>query len=113
MMQIELKTENSDLAGALQGYIEQRLSLAIGRLADQVGRVRVKASGKNGPRGGVRNTCRISMDFKPIGRIALQETDVDMHAAIDRAAARASRLIRQRLEKAQDSRFGEDPALAA
>lgn len=100
-MRVELRVRNTDLTEALSDYIERRLRIAFGRLDEQVDRVRVKVSGLNGPRGGTRKSCRISVSFKPFGRVAVQETDLDLHSAIDRAANRVARLLSQRLEKAQ------------
>lgn len=90
-MQVELKAYGTDLADSLQGYIERRLSLNAGRFFDQVIRIRVRVSGLNGPRGGTRTSCRISIDVKSLGKLVVQESDLDAHAAIDRAAARLGR----------------------
>ena len=77
-MQLELKIGNTDLADALQRYIEQRLSFELGRYGDRVGRVVVKVSGLSGSRGGTKKSCRISAELEPFGRVALQETDLDL-----------------------------------
>lgn len=107
-MRVELKVCNTDLADALRGYIEQRVSLVLGRFGEQVARARVKVSGLNGPRGGTKKSCRISADLKRFGRVAVQETDLDLHAAIDRAASRVGRLLGHRFQKMQESRFGTE-----
>lgn len=112
-MQVELRVNNTDLTDALRGYIERRLHAALGRFGDRVGRVRVKVSGLNGPQGGTKNRCRISVDLEPFARVAVQETDLDLHAAIDHAAGRVGRLLGQRFEKVQKSGFGLETALAA
>lgn len=112
-MRVELRVRKTDLADAMQSYVEQRLGFELGRFSDQLGRVRVKISGLNGPRGGTKNSCRISADVMPVGRVAVQETDLDLHAAIDRAAGRVGRLLGQRFEKVQATRFESEKALAA
>jgi len=112
-MRVELRVRNTDLADALRTYIERRLDFVLGHLGDQVGRVRVKISGLNGPRGGTKKSCRISADFKPFGRVAVQETDLDLHAAIDRAVARIGRLLGQRIERVREARFGMEAMHAA
>ena len=105
VMRVELRVRNTDLVDALRGYIERRLGLSLGRFGDQVGRVRVKVSGLNGVRGGTKKSCRMSADLKPLGRVAVHETDLDLHAAIDQAAGRVARLLGQRLEREQESTF--------
>ena len=112
-MRVELRVRNTDLADAMQGYIEQRLGVELGRFGEQVGRVRVKISGLNGPRGGTKKGCRISADYGAFGRVAVREVDLDLHAAIDRAAERIGRLLGQRLEKVQEKKFRSEAALAA
>ena len=97
----------------MRGYIEERLSFELSRFKDQVGRVRVKISGLNGPRGGTKKSCRISADFNPIGRVAVREIDLDLYAAIDRAAARVGRLLGLRLEKVQETNFKSETVLMA
>src|SRR5207244_10569320 len=98
-MQLELKVRNTDLADALQRYIEQRLSFELGRYGDRVGRVVVKVSGLSGSRGGTKKSCRISAELEPFGRVAVQETDLDLHAAVDRAAGRIRRWFAQSVER--------------
>ena len=105
-MRVELRVRNTDLTEALRGYIERRLGLTLDRFEDQVGRVRVKVSGLNGGRGGTKKSCRISADLNPFGRVAVQETDLDLHAAIDHAVNRVGRLLGQRLEKEKELTFG-------
>ena len=50
---------------------------------------------------------------KCVGRIAVHETDLDLHAAIDGAANRVGRLLGQRLEKEKELTFGSEAARAA
>jgi putative sigma-54 modulation protein len=113
MMRVELRVRNTDLVDAIRRYIEERLNFELSRFKDQVGRVRVKISGLNGPRGGTKKSCRISADFNPIGRVAVREIDLDLYAAIDRAAGRVSRLLGLRLEKVQETNFKSETVLAA
>lgn len=101
-MQVELKVNGTDLAESLRGYIEHRLRIAAERFFDQVVRMRVIVSGLNGPRGGTKTSCRISADLKLLGKLVVQESDLDAHAAIDRAATRLGRLLSLRIERAED-----------
>ncbi len=112
-MRVDLKVRNTDMAGALQGYIQHRLEIDLGRFSEEVGRVRVKVSGVNGPRGGTKRSFRISAEFKPFVPVTVHETDLDLYAAIDRATGRMGRLLRQRLEKLHESRFTAQIMVAA
>ena len=104
-MQVELKAHSTDLADSLRGYIERRLNLNAGRFFDQVIRIRVRISGLNGPRGGTRTSCRISIEVKSLGKMVVQESDLDAHTAIDRASTRLGRLLSQRIARAEDLKF--------
>lgn len=110
-MRVELRVRNVDLAEALREYIVRTLDFTLGRFGERVGRVRVKISGLNGARGGTIASCRISADLKQFGRVALQETDLDLYAAIDSAVTRLGRLLSQRLERLRESK--EDTELAS
>ena len=112
-MRVELRVRNDRSGRRNASYIEQRLGVELGRFGEQIGRVRVKISGLNGARGGTKKSCRISADYGPFRRVAVQEVDLDLHAAIDRAAGRIGRLLGQRLEKVQEKKFRSETALAA
>jgi ribosomal subunit interface protein len=98
---IELKAHGIDLADSLRAYIERRLSLNARPFFAQVIRIRVRVSGLNGPRGGTRTSCRMSIEVKSLGKLVVQESDLDAHTAIDRAAARLGRLLSQRIARAE------------
>ena len=55
----------------------------------------------------------MSVQLKPSRRVVVQETDLDLYAAIDRAAARVGRLVGQRIEREQALRFETQMAPAA
>ena len=112
-MQLTLQVRNSDLAGALRGYIDRRLRFALSRFGDHVGRVVVKISGLNGSRGGTRKGCHIAVDMKPVGRVVAHETDLDLYVAIDRATGRIGRLFSQRLQRSAESSFVRQTVRAA
>ena len=84
-MQVELKAHGTDLADSLRAYIERRLSLNARPFFAQVIRIRVRVSGLNGPRGGTRTSCRMSIEVKSLGKLVVQESDLDAHTAIDRS----------------------------
>jgi ribosome-associated translation inhibitor RaiA len=99
-MQVDLRIRNIDLEEVLLSYIERRLRFAFSWFGDRVGRIAVNVSGLNGPRGGTSKNCSISADIAPLGRLVVEESALDVHAAIDRAIGRMGRLIGQRLERA-------------
>jgi ribosomal subunit interface protein len=103
-MHVAMHINDADLAQALRFYVERRLRFALGRFGSRVGQVTVRIGG-NGP---AENRCRISTEVLPFGRVAAEENDPDLFAAIDRATGRIGRLFRRELERARDSRLGRE-----
>lgn len=103
-MHVSMHINDADLSEALRSYVERRLRFAVGRFGDRVGQVTVRIVG-DGPAG---NRCRISTEILPFGRIAVEESDMDLFAAIDRATGRIGRLFGRELQRARHSRFGRE-----
>ncbi len=104
-MQIELRVNAIGAAEILQTYVERRLHFALGRYGSRVGRVAVSISGASEP---MQRKCRISTEILPFGRVAVQEADPDLIAAVDRATGRIGRLFGRELERARDARLGRE-----
>lgn len=102
-MHVEFRIQNIDPAEVLRGYIERRLRFALGRFGDRVGQVTVRVTGS-----GNENECRITTELRPFGRVAVQESDPDLLAAVDRAAGRVGRLFGRELERARDARTSHE-----
>ncbi len=69
-----------------------------------MGQVTVRIGG-DGP--GERQ-CRIRTEVLPFGRVAVEEKDPDLFAAIDRATGRIGRLFGRELERVRDARVGRE-----
>lgn len=103
-MHVAMHITNADLKEAFNGYVERRLRFALGRFGGRVGQVTVRV-GANGP---AESRCRISTEVLPFGRVAVEECDPNLFAAIDRATARIGRLFGRKLERARDARVGRE-----
>lgn len=103
-MQVAMHVGNADLLDAVSLYVERRLRFALGRFGGRVGEVTVRIEA-NGPS---ESRCRISTEVLPFGRVAAEESDPDLFAAIDRATGRIGRLFGRELERARDARLGRE-----
>lgn len=103
-MRIAVHNYHADLADALRVYVERRLKFALDRFGGRVDEVTVRICG-DGPE---MNNCRISTEVSPLGRIAVEENDVDLFAAIDRATGRMGRLFGSELKRARSTRDGRE-----
>ena len=85
-MDSDIRILSTGLTEVLQSYIERRLYFSLGRFGRRVGRVRVRITDVNGPRGGADKSCHISAELLPSGRTLLQQTaDPNLYVAIGRA----------------------------
>ncbi|MGE5111324.1 MAG: HPF/RaiA family ribosome-associated protein [Acidobacteriaceae bacterium] len=103
-MHVAINLNNADLVEPFKSYAERRLRFALGRFGGRVGHVTVRIS-EDGP---TQHRCRISAEVLPFGRVAVEETDPDLFAAIDRATGRIGRLFGRELERAREARVGRE-----
>ena len=103
-MHVAIQVDDPVLTEAFKSYIERRLRFALGRFGGRVSQiaVRVGADGHNARR------CRITAEALPFGRVAVEESDTDLFAAIDRATGRIGRLFGRELERFRSSRLSRD-----
>ena len=57
----------------------------------------------NGPRGGEDKCCHVRVELAQLTDVVIEDTEVDMYAAIDRAADRAGRTVGRRLARQRDN----------
>jgi len=108
-MHIATHISNSDLTEAFKAYIERRLHFALARFGGRVGQTVVRI-GADGP---AEHRCRISTELLPFGRVAVEEADTDLFAAIDRATGRIGRLFGRELDRSRDARVGRESVRTA
>ena len=101
--------DTDHLAEALKSYVERRLHFALARFGVRVGQVTVRI-GTNGP---AENRCCISTEVLPFGRVAVEESDSDLFAAIDRATGRIGRLFGRELDRGREARMGRQSVRTA
>jgi ribosomal subunit interface protein len=103
-MHVVMHINDVDLADAFNSYVQRRLRLGLSRFGARVGEVTVRI-GTEGP--GERQ-CRISTEVLPFGRVAVEERDSDLFAAIDRATGRIGRMFGRELERVRNARVGRE-----
>ena len=99
-MKIQIPKCDVDVTAVLRDHIERRLGLALARFADQIGRVTVRFSHADGDANGVHKRCRIEVGLRP-QRLDVEDTDVDLFAAVNHATDRASRSVARAIEQGQ------------
>lgn len=98
MMKIRISKSDVDITEVLRVHIERRLGLALARFADRIGRVIVRFSHADGGGSGGHKRCQIVVGLHPL-RVDVEDTDVDLFAAVNHATDRASRSVARALER--------------
>lgn len=98
-MNIHIHAQDFTLTEGLREHVARRLAYALNHGRDSVSRIVVRLSDVNGPRGGVDKRCGIEIRLKGSTTVAIEDTEVDLYVAIDRAAERAGRTLDRRLSR--------------
>ena len=92
-MRFTIRTSHGIPAAAAR-VARQRLLFALGRFAGRVRSLTVRLSDVNGPRGGRDKRCAIALRLAGSKRlIIVEDLDVELAAAIARAADRTARAV--------------------
>ena len=62
----------------------------------------MRLSDINGPRGGADKCCHIQVVLPHLPDVVIEDIEMDLYAAIDRAADRAGRTVGRRLTRQRD-----------
>lgn len=101
-MQIVTHAHGFAMTDVLNHHVRRRLHFALDRIGDRIRRVVVRLSDINGPRGGADKCCRIRIHLDKLPEVVIEDTQSDLHAAVDRAAERAARTIARRLARRRE-----------
>lgn len=91
-MQIVFKPRAAQ-AAALRDLALDRVRFALRRLSTVVPHATVQLSDVNGPRGGIDKRCQVHLRTDGAGVVVVDAVAADWRTAIDRALARAQRLL--------------------
>lgn len=100
-MRVEIRARNIPLTETLRTYAERRVRFALDRLSDRVKEVVVRLEDANGPKGGVDQVCRVALRLEHGRELAIESSDTNLLAAIDRTLERASNAVTRAVGRAQ------------
>ncbi|AEI68288.1 HPF/RaiA family ribosome-associated protein [Corallococcus macrosporus] len=100
-MRVEIRARNIPLTETLRTYTERRVRFALDRLSDRVRDVVVRLEDANGPKGGVDQVCRVALRLEHGRELAIESSDTNLLAAIDRTLERASNAVTRAVGRAQ------------
>jgi ribosomal subunit interface protein len=106
-MQIDIQTRNLFLSEQLRTHVERRLQFALCRFQDRLLRITVCLSDVDSS--GVALNCHLDIRAEGWPDTFIEDTEADIHVAINRAVARAERTLeRQRLHSYLNSPLQRD-----
>jgi ribosome-associated translation inhibitor RaiA len=106
-MMIVTRALDFSLTPAIRERVESRVRSAMEPVSGRVMIVTARLRDINASRGGVDKRCRLVAGLRKSGVVIAEATDVDLYAAIDRAAGRLRRAVVEatRRQVARDRRI--------
>lgn len=98
-MQIHIQSHKFFLTDSLRNYAERRLRFALSCFNNHIHRVVMRLSDINGPRGGEDKNCHLQIVLSGLPDIVIEDTELNLYVAIDRATDRAARAIKRKIER--------------
>ncbi len=111
-MQINIQARNFTLTNAISGHVKRRLGFALSSRDEYIQRIKVLLSDINGPRGGADKRCHIQVVLPQLADVVIEDTEVDLYVAIDRAVDRASRTVDRKLTRQRDKQRTSNQTIA-
>ncbi len=106
-MQIVIQGRGIDLDAALREHVERRLHFALDWAQAHVSRVSVVLSDLNGPRGGKDKCCHVQCAMPGVPEGVIDDTQAELHVAIDRAFDRIGRTLARRVARQREHRHAD------
>ncbi len=103
-MQIDIQARDFSLTKALRSHAERRLRFALTSCDEHIRRIIMRLSDINGPRGGADKRCHLEVVLEGLPNVVIEDTEVDLYVAIDRATGRAGRSVLRKINRQQTLR---------
>lgn len=98
-MQIDIQSYGISLNDTLRDYAQRRLLFAMAYCSGHINRVVISLSNVNNPHGGANKRCHILVILTGIPDVMVEDTQINLYAAIDRAIDRAKRTVVRKVDQ--------------
>ena len=98
-MHINIQSLDFPLTTALEKRIRRSIEFNFDARNHQVERLHIRLSDVNGPKGGADKRCKVHAVLPRLRDVIVEDTALDMYAAIDRAIGRAGVCVNRSLGK--------------
>ena len=106
-MELDIRGIHIPLTDGLKTHIEDKFNHALGRFDRRIKDVTIRLEELNGPKGGVDKFCKVHAHIVPTEHLIIEEKDVDLYVAIDRAASRLKQVMSRKADKLPKSHHRE------
>ena len=103
-MEVEIRSQNMHVDDETQSHVERRMEFALKQFNSWITRVQVHLEDVNGPRRGIDKQCRILVNIKGGKTIKVEDLDVDMIAAVNRAADRLGQVVSREVDRRREKK---------
>lgn len=103
-MLIDVRATNFGLQAGIREYIERRMNMNLDAFDGRVERVDVVLTNLHGRNHVRRLQCRVVAHLRHVADLLVQQVDADLAAAVDLAAGRMKRTVRQQICRQRDLR---------
>ena len=98
-MQFDIQTRGFSMTDSLLDHTQRRLLFSLAFFKNHINRVVVRLSDVNGPREGLDKRCHLQFKLYGLPDIVIEDTEVDLYAAIDRSIDRARRTVARKVDR--------------
>lgn len=98
-MQFDIQTRGFSMTDSLLNHTQRRLLFSLTFFKNKINRVIVRLSDVNGPRGGSDKRCHLQFKLEGLPDVVIEDTEVDLYAAIDRSIDRARRAVARKVDR--------------
>jgi ribosomal subunit interface protein len=103
-MEVEIRSQKHHVDEETETLVERRMNFALEQFNSWITHVQVHLEDVNGPRKGVDKQCRILVNIKGGKTIKVEDMDVDMIAAVNRAADRVGQVVSREIDRRREKK---------
>lgn len=98
-MQLTIQSRDTQVTTPIREHIQQRLVAALDQHADRIRAVSVKLSDLNGPRGGVDQLCKVSVQLNNGKMLHHERKGLDLYSNISLIADKVKRRVGRQIAR--------------
>jgi ribosomal subunit interface protein len=103
-MNVEISGQNMHVNEEMKSHVERQMEYALGQFETWISSVKVHLEDVNGPRHGVDKQCRVLVSIKSGRTIKVEDADVEMAIAVNRAADRLGQAVSREVDRRREKK---------